>query len=238
MPPLVKVVRPLNVVGPNTLMVPLLLILLEPANVLVPSVFQMPALIKLLVAVPVIETVPVTTPPVLLIKVALPLPEVATAKSPGRPEIFWIVPEFLIWMGPLLDVAVIPLFAPSVVPPSTLIVVFPSPALVVWMPFPLLAVTFAVVTTEILPRSALKASMPFCAVAPVTVIGPLDFTETLPLPKLKAKMPWPPDALMVALLMTLTVPLTFGFGVSVVHPIGPQAVKGPVQAGLKTGPPV
>ena len=92
------------------------------------------------------------------------------------------------------------------------------------MPLPLLAVTFAAVMTEMLPRSALNASMPFCAVAPVTVIGALDFTETSPLPKLKAKMPLPPAALMVALLTTLTVPLTFGFGVNVVHPKGPHEV--------------
>src|SRR5690242_16449950 len=132
------------------LMMPWLLMLLEPTNMLLPSVFQMPALIKLLLAPPVIETVPVTTPPALLINIALPLPEVATAKSPGRPEIFWMVAELLIWMGPLFDVALTPLIAPSVVPPSTLILVVPSPTLVVWMPFPLLVVTFAVVVTEML----------------------------------------------------------------------------------------
>ena len=183
------------------------------------------------------ETVPVTTPRALFIKVASPLPEVATAKSPAKPEIFWIVPEFVIWMGPLLDAAVIPP-SPWMVPASTLIVVFPIPALVVSMPWPLLAITFAVVMTEIFPCSALKASMPSCSVAPVAVIGPLDFTETLPLPKLKAKMPWLPAAFIVALLTTLTVPLTLGFGVSVVHPVGPHEVKGAVEAALKTDPPV
>ena len=238
MPPLVKVARPLNVVGPNTLMVPRLLMLLESAKVLVRRVFQMPELINLLLALPVIETVPVTTPRALLIKVASPLPEVATAKSPARPEIFWIVPEFVIWMGPLFDVVLTPLIVPSVTPPSTSILVVPPPALIVWMPLPLLEVTFALVITEMLPCSALNASMPFCAVAPVTVIGPLDLTETLPLPKLKAKMPWPPAALMVALLTTLTVPLTLGFGVSVVHPVGPHEAKGAVEAALMTDPPV
>jgi hypothetical protein len=47
-------------------------------------------------------------------------------------------------------------------------------------------------------------------------MGPSDFTDTLPLPKLKAKMP--------LLLTTLTVPLTLGFGVNVVHPIARHEV--------------
>jgi hypothetical protein len=42
---------------------------------------------------------------------------------------------------------------------------------------------------------------------------------------------------MAALLTTLTVPLIFGFGVSVVHPNLSQSVKGPL-AGPKTGSPV
>ena len=113
-------------------------------------------------------------------------------------------------------------------PASTLIVVLPAPTLVVWMPLPLSAVTFADAVTEMLPRSALKASMPFCAVAPVTVIEAFDFTETAPLPKLKAKMPSPPPALIVALLATRTVPLTFGFGVSVVHRVPPGPARDPV----------
>ena len=109
-------------------------------------------------------------------------------------------------------------------PASTLIVVVPIPALVVWIPLPLLVVTLAAVLTEMLLISALNASMPFCAVAPATVIGAFDVTDTLPLPKLKAKMPSPPAALMIALFTTLTVPLTFGFGISVVHPKIPHEV--------------
>jgi hypothetical protein len=81
-----------------------------------------------------------------------------------------------------------------------------------------LALTFAVVVTAMLPTPALKASMPLCAVDPVTVIGAVDATDTAPLPKLKAKIPSPPAALIAPLLTTLTAPLTFWFGVSVVQP--------------------
>ena len=56
------------------------------------------------------------------------------------------------------------------------------------------------------------------------MIGLIEVTDTLPLPKLKAKMPSPPAALICPLLTTLTVPLTFGFGVSVVQPKTPHEV--------------
>ena len=59
---------------------------------------------------------------------------------------------------------IVPLIAPA---PVAMNILPPDPALVAWMPFPLLVVTFAEVVTEILPRSALKASMPFCAVLPL-----------------------------------------------------------------------
>ena len=131
---------------------------------------------------------------------------------------FWIVAELSISIGPLADAAATPPAAPSTTPASTLIVVVPTPALFVRMPSPPPAVTFAVVVTEMSPISALKASMPFCAVAPVTVIAAIDKTETAPLPKLKAKIPSPPPALMAPSLTTLTAPLTRRFGVSVVQP--------------------
>ena len=91
---------------------------------------------------------------------------------------FRIVPELTIAMAPSVACAVTPLAPPSTTPAITSIVVVPRPTLLVWIPLPLTALTSAVVVTEMAPTSALNARMPSRDVAPDTVIGPFDVTET------------------------------------------------------------
>jgi hypothetical protein len=137
-------------------------------------------------APPVIDKVPVTKPEAPFVKDVPEELAVAIANAPGWPDKFWIVPELLIWMALLSEIALMALVAPWIVPESTSIVVVPLPTVVVEMPLPKPVVTSAATVTAMLPRSALKASIPSRAVAPVTVIGAVDVTDTSPFPKLKA----------------------------------------------------